>query len=214
MYCSFYEPILCGKVDDFQREQNQHPPQHSSGYWFHCRRFCWWTDFSFLQSSLPKPQLAGAVQAGCLLVVTLGTLLYTIKKDKIPTLSVTNDLLVVVIGFGLGTMSSLLGIGGGPINLVVLFYFFSMDTKTASQNSLFIILFSQISNLFTTLATNSVPDFDPVALTLMVLGGIGGGIIGRALSKKMDNSHTDKLLIGLMVVIMFICGYNIYRFVA
>ncbi len=170
--------------------------------------------FSFLQSSLPNPELAGAVQAGCLLVVTLGTLLYTIKKDKIPTLSVTNDLLVVVIGFGLGTMSSLLGIGGGPINLVVLFYFFSMDTKTASQNSLFIILFSQISNLFTTLATNSVPDFDPVALTLMVLGGIGGGIIGRALSKKMDNSHTDKLLIGLMVVIMFICGYNIYRFVA
>ena len=39
--------------------------------------------FSFLQSSLPKPQLAGAVQAGCLLVVTLGTLLYTIKKNKI-----------------------------------------------------------------------------------------------------------------------------------
>lgn len=168
--------------------------------------------FSWLQQLFENPNMAGAVQAGCLLVVTLGTLLYTLKKDKIPTLNVTNDLLVVLIGFALGTMSSLLGIGGGPINLVVLFYFFSMDTKTASQNSLFVILFSQISNLMTTLATHSVPAFEPVSLILMIIGGIGGGIVGRMLSKKMDNSHTDKLLIGLMIVIMIICGYNVYRY--
>ncbi len=168
--------------------------------------------FSWLQRLFENPNMAGAVQAGCLLVVTLGTLLYTLKKDKISTLNVTNDILVVLIGFALGTMSSLLGIGGGPINLVVLFYFFSMDTKTASQNSLFVILFSQISNLVTTLATHSVPAFEPVSLILMIIGGIGGGIVGRFLSKKMDNSHTDKLLIGLMVVIMFICGYNVYRY--
>ena len=42
----------------------------------------------------------------------------------------------------LGILSSFLGIGGGPINLVVLFFFFSMDTKTAAQNSLYTILFS------------------------------------------------------------------------
>lgn len=168
--------------------------------------------FSFLQNTLPNPELAGAIQAGCLFVVTIGTLLYTINKNKIPTLMVSNDVLVCLIGFGLGTMSSLLGIGGGPINLVVLFYFFSMDTKTASQNSLFIILFSQISNLFTNIVTSSIPSFDPVALVLMVFGGIFGGIVGRAFSKKMNNSHTDKLLIGLMIVIMIICVYNVYRF--
>ena len=58
-------------------------------------------------------------------------------------------------------MSSFLGIGGGPINLVVLFYFFSMETKTAAQNSLYIILFSQITSLLTTLITHSVPEFTP-----------------------------------------------------
>ncbi|MEI3183290.1 MAG: sulfite exporter TauE/SafE family protein [Lachnospiraceae bacterium] len=46
-------------------------------------------------------------------------------------------------------MSSFLGIGGGPINLVVLLYFFSMDTKAAAQNSLYIILFSSDHQLFT-----------------------------------------------------------------
>ena len=127
---------------------------------------------------------------------------------------VKNDLLIVLIGVFLGAMSSFLGIGGGPINLVILFYFFSMETKTASQNSLYVILFSQISNLVTTFATGSVPEFEPVALVLMIAGGIGGGIIGRALSKRMDNSHTDKLLMGLMVVIMGVCVYNMTRFLA
>ena len=70
------------------------------------------------------------------------------------------------------------------------------------------------TNLVTTFATGSVPEFEPVALVLMIAGGIGGGIIGRALSKRMDNSHTDKLLMGLMVVIMGVCVYNMTRFLA
>ena len=58
-------------------------------------------------------------------------------------------------------------------------YCFSMDTKVAAQNSLYIILFSQIANLLTTLITRSVPAFDILTLVLMVCGGIGGGMIGR-----------------------------------
>lgn len=108
-------------------------------------------------------------------------------------------------------MSSFLGIGGGPINLVVLGYFFSMDSKTAAANSLYIILFSQIANLLTTLVTASVPDFRVPALVLMVAGGIGGGVVGRMLNKKMDNHAVDKLFICLMVVIVVICISNAYR---
>ena len=98
-----------------------------------------------------------------------------------------------MIGLLLGIMSSFLGIGGGPINLVVLGYFFSMDTKTAAANSLYIILFSQTASLLATLLTASVPEFRIPALILMVAGGIGGGIVGRKLNKKMDNKAVDKL---------------------
>lgn len=110
-------------------------------------------------------------------------------------------------------MSSFLGIGGGPINLVVLFYFFSMDTKTAAANSLYIILFSQITSLANTLLTGTVPEFDPVLLILMIISGIAGGMAGRAINKKIDSKTVDKLFIGLMVVLIFINIYNIYRFV-
>ena len=155
--------------------------------------------------------MVSGVQAVCLGIITVGTLLYTIYKKRIPTHRMTRKAVCVVIGLLLGIMSSFLGIGGGPINLVVLGFFFSMDTKTAAANSLYIILFSQAASLLATLVTGSVPEFRVGALMLMVAGGIGGGIVGRSLNKKMDNRAVDKLFIGLMVLIVLICVYNAIR---
>ena len=113
--------------------------------------------FSLISSLSPDKDKVGAVQAACLFVVTLGTLLYTLYKDKIRTYQVTAPAVCVAIGLVLGILSSFLGIGGGPINLVVLFFFFSMSTKTAAENSLYIIFFSQIASLVSSLLTGSVP---------------------------------------------------------
>lgn len=124
------------------------------------------------------------VQALCLALLTVGTLLYTINKKKIKTYHITRKSVCLLIGLVLGILSSFLGIGGGPFNLVILFFFFSMDTKTAAANSLYIILFSQATSLITTLLTHSVPQFEWQILLLMVCGGIGGGMVGRALNKK------------------------------
>ena len=169
--------------------------------------------FQAIRDMSGDANLVGAIQAGCLLVVTVGTLVYTLLKSRIPTHRVKNRLVCVAIGLVLGVMSSFLGIGGGPINLVVLFFFFSMDTKTAAENSLYIILFSQIASLLASLLTHTVPDFSVGMLCLMVAGGIGGGICGRSVNKKLDSSAVDKLFIALMVLMIFINLYNIYKFV-
>ena len=157
-------------------------------------------------------ETAGAVQAACLFLITLATMLYTINKSRIRTHKIFKVWVCVAIGLVLGIMSSFLGIGGGPINLVVFYFFFSMDTKTAAQNSLYVILVSQITSLLATLVTGSVPPFGWLSLVLMVAGGIGGGMIGRAFNKRMDNKAVDKLFIGLMVVIMGISLYNVYQY--
>ncbi len=149
----------------------------------------------------------------CLLIVTLGTLLYTLKKSQIRTLTVTNYWICTAIGLILGILSSFLGIGGGPINLVVLFYFFSMDTKTAAENSLYIILFSQIASLLSSVVTNSIPAFSINILILMAIGGITGGIAGRMCNKKIDNRRVDQLFIGLMIIMILINIYNIYKYI-
>lgn len=168
--------------------------------------------FQYLSDMFTNKDQVGAIQAVCLLIITLGTMIYTLKKDQIKTLHVQNPLVCIAIGLVLGICSSFLGIGGGPINLVVLFYFFSMDTKTAAQNSLYIILFSQITSLVNTLITHTVPEFEVELLILMVGGGILGGAAGRIVNKRMDVNMVNKLFIGLMAVIMLICAYNIYQF--
>ena len=123
-----------------------------------------------------------------------------------------NKAACVVIGLGLGCMSSFLGIGGGPINLVVLYFFFSMDTKTAAANSLYIILFSQLCSLLTTLVTASVPTFRWPVLGLMIAGGLGGGILGRRLNQRMDGGAVEKLFVLLMAVIICISVFNAWRY--
>lgn len=169
--------------------------------------------FQYLSDLSSNKDQVGAVQAVCLLLITFGTMLYTLRKDRIRTHHVTNTGACVGIGLVLGICSSFLGIGGGPINLVVLFFFFSMDTKTAAQNSLYIILFSQVTSLLNTLLTHTVPEFNAALLVLMVGGGILGGMAGRSINKRIDGNVVNRLFIGLMGVIMLICIYNIYQFV-
>ena len=168
--------------------------------------------FQIIKRMSANPDRVGAIQAICLMIVILGTLLYTIFKSRIKTRKIESKAVCAVIGLLLGIMSSFLGIGGGPINLVVFFYFFSMDTKTAAENSLYTILFSQIASVLYSIVSGSVPDFSIGMLALMVTSGILGGACGRSFNKKLESHVVDRLFIGLMIVMIFINVYNIYKF--
>lgn len=152
---------------------------------------------------------AGRVQAAILLILTAGTLVYTLCKERIRTFHVTGVCTCILIGVFLGILSSFLGIGGGPVNLVILFFFFSMSTKAAAENSLYIILFSQITSLTVSVFTGNAAHIDGILLFLMSAGGICGGICGRAWNKKISDKTVDRLFIVLMVVIIGICIYNV-----
>lgn len=140
--------------------------------------------FQLILRQSAEPTAVGRVQTVCLLLLTFGTLLYTVNKERIQTRSHSGALFCAAIGLLLGVFSSFLGIGGGPFNLVFLSFFFSMETKEAAQTSLFIILLSQITSLCSTILTCSVPDFDGQMLLGMALLGILGGILGRKVNKK------------------------------
>lgn len=168
--------------------------------------------FQSISNMFADADMIGAIQAGCLVIITIGTLIYTIYANKIKTYQVNSIPACVLIGIFLGIMSSFLGIGGGPINLVVLYFFFSMDTKTAAQNSIYIIMFSQAASFLNTVLTQSVPEFDILYLIVMVLGGVLGGMLGSKLNKKITSQVVDKLFMGLMIVIIIINIYNVFRF--
>ena len=140
-------------------------------------------------SRLSDSSRVGAIQALVLMLITMGTLIYTVFKEKIRTKNVESKAVIFGIGIVLGIMSSFLGIGGGPINLVVLFFFFSMTTKQAAMYSIYIIMFSQISSLLSTVIKRNVPPFEPKILILMILCGILGGLAGSKINKKIDNKN-------------------------
>lgn len=155
----------------------------------------------------------GAVQEAVLLLITGATVAYTLRKAQIRTKQMAAPVACVVVGLALGIMFSFLGIGGGPINLVVLTYCFSMPTKVAAQNSLYTILLSQLGSLLQTICTGSVPVFSWLVLIGMVLLGVLGGAVGRTVNRRIDAARVDRLFLGLLFLIMGICVYNFFRFI-
>lgn len=168
--------------------------------------------FQMLKESAGNEALIGMVQASILLAITVGTLVYTILKSRVKTKQYKSKGVLVLVGLILGVMSSFLGIGGGPMNLIALEYFFSMRTKEAAFNSIYIIMFSQIASLIQIFLTGTMPEISIVYGLLMVGGGILGGNIGSIVNKRIDEKAVNKLFIVLLMVIIGINVYNIIRF--
>ncbi len=167
--------------------------------------------FDFVTKSFYNAAVIGISQSLLLALLTIFVFFFTLYKQKFQPHHKNSFLFTMFTGFLLGSLASFLGIGGGPINLAILYFFFSMDSKTAALNSIFIIFFSQLTSLVFTLVSKNIPPFNPVILTLMIAGGIGGGLAGSLLSKNMSHRAVDKLFMGVMGMIILICLYNILK---
>lgn len=170
--------------------------------------------FSMLKAAAGADNIVGATQAILLGLMVLSTLLYVHNRSRITPRQVSNPFVSAAIGFILGVLSSFLGIGGGPMNIAVLYYFFSMDTKRAAVNSILIILLSQIASLLMSLVTASVPTFQWPMLVAMATAGVLGGLISAQLHRKLSGSQVDQLFSGMLVVIFLICCYNTVQMLA
>jgi uncharacterized membrane protein YfcA len=169
--------------------------------------------FDWLKKGFGNDTLVGAAQYVVLTVLTLAVLIFVLNKQRFTPKHCSGGVTAFTAGLFLGAMASFLGIGGGPINLAVLYLLFAMDSKTAALNSIYIILFSQAANILLTLVQDRVPQFDPLLLALMVAGGIGGGLSGSWLTKRLSLKGVDRLFCAVMAVIIVISIYNFIRFI-
>lgn len=164
--------------------------------------------FELVRSSAEENWL-GLVQSSLLLGITVLVWVYTRKRDRLPSYQLENLPVCALVGLALGVVSAFLGIGGGPLNVAFLFFFFSMEAKEAAKNSIFIILFSQAASLLSALCQRNVPEFAWSQLLMMAAGGVGGALLGAATSKKLDDKGVERLLLALMLGIMGINLYNV-----
>jgi len=168
--------------------------------------------FSLLQATGIRDSLLGMTQNSILVLLTVAVFIYVLKKEKIYTLHINNRPVAFFAGVVLGVFSSFLGIGGGPINIMVLSFLFSMETKEAALNSLYVIFFSQLSTLLLNLFQGTVPQVDILILMMMIMSGIIGALLGRRLSQRLTNMHIDRLFLGVMILIIGLSISNVFRF--
>jgi uncharacterized membrane protein YfcA len=117
----------------------------------------------------------------------------------------------ILTGLFLGVISSFLGIGGGPINVPVIILVFGYATKTAVICSLFIILFSQATNLIIAAHSGIISTLDLTMLPAMLLGAIIGSFVGGVVLKKLKSSSVDYLLSATQVIVFCLCVINVLR---
>ncbi|MBO4321956.1 MAG: sulfite exporter TauE/SafE family protein [Clostridia bacterium] len=150
------------------------------------------------------------VQSVILILLIAFVILYVLALKRRFRFEIKNRAATLAVGLALGFISALLGIGGGPINVAVLCLFFGMDMKSASINSLLIIIFAQISNLLTSLATGELmsADMNWLHTAILVAVAVGGSLTGTFLNRKLS----EKTISGFYIFTMFvIIGINLYN---
>lgn len=161
--------------------------------------------------SLVDNSVIKAIQAIMIIIFVMLALYVTNKKNP-KTLNLSNPIFVVLSGVMLGTLNSFLGIGGGPINIMVLLLFFSLQVKKSAVYSICIVFFCQLTNLLTLFATNHFAPYKDYYLLAIcaVVAAVLGGLIGSTLNKKFSEKLI-KIIFDLVMVFVFCI--NAYNFV-
>ncbi len=165
--------------------------------------------FSTLCDSIRNKDLITAYQSFILGLLLIFVLIFLMKKN-IRNFNIQNRFIIFIAGLILGFIASFLGVGGGPFNVVLLIFLFSMDAKSAAVHSVLIILFSQSAKLITVLFDIGFSPYDLSMLLYMIPGGVAGGFLGSSLNKRLD-SKTIQLL--FKIVISSVICLNIYNMV-
>jgi uncharacterized membrane protein YfcA len=103
----------------------------------------------------------------------------------------------VGIGFGIGLLSAIMGVGGGFLLVPAMIYLLGMPTLTVIGTSLFQVVF--VAANVTILQAWQNGTVDVVLTLLLVAGGVAGAQFGSALGTRLRGEETRALL-GAMVL--------------
>lgn len=163
--------------------------------------------FSILLNNMNKTD-ASALQ-GIILIVILIIVLF---QKLLPDFDFNNIFVVTFIGIALGTTASFLGIGGGPINVMIIMLFLNMKIKEAANASIIVILLSQLAKLIMAAASGGIMVVGIEMVIYMIPAAILGGLIGAKLQHHIRSKYLHKLFNGVLLVLIALNIYNVYGF--
>jgi len=106
----------------------------------------------------------------------------------------------LLIGFVVGILSAMMGVGGGFIMIPAMVYILGMSTNVVVGTSLFQIIFVTANSTFFQSYLNQTVDI--VLATLMIVGGVVGAQIGARLGTRI---RAEYLRGALAFIVLMVC---------
>ena len=105
----------------------------------------------------------------------------------------------ILIGFFVGILSALMGVGGGFIMIPAMVYILGMSTNVVVGTSLFQIIFVTANSTFFQSYLNQTVDI--VLAALMIFGGVIGAQLGARLGSKLKAEYLRGILAILVLIV-------------
>ncbi|MCW6652940.1 sulfite exporter TauE/SafE family protein [Aerococcaceae bacterium NML210727] len=162
--------------------------------------------FSWLLSTMQNDVIVKGIQIILMLVTLVFVLAYNHYRWQSWQLqgAMSYFLCSLVTGF----LSSLLGIGGGPINVALLMLCFGMPIKLSTVYSIIIIFASQLAKLVAIGFDTGFAVYELSVLFYIIPAAIIGGILGATLSKIMPDSKVSMVFNAVVLLVILINLYN------
>lgn len=114
---------------------------------------------------------------------------------------------VVVIGFIVGVLAAIMGVGGGFIMVPAMIYLLRMPTNVVVGTSLFQIVF--VTGLVTVLHSVNTQTVDVVLALILLTGGVAGAQVGAQVGVKLKGEQLRALLAALVVAVCLKMGFDL-----
>ena len=107
----------------------------------------------------------------------------------------------LILGFGVGILTILLGVGGGFVLVPAMLYLLGMTTQVVVGTSLFQTLF--VTAMATMVHATTTKAVDIVLAALLLVGSVAGAQVGARLANKVKPEY---LRLALAVIVLLVAG--------
>ncbi len=114
-------------------------------------------------------------------------------------------LLPVGVGFVVGVLAAIMGVGGGFIMVPAMIYLLGMPTAVVVGTSLFQIIF--VTANVTVLQATANQTVDVVLALLLLTGAVIGAQLGARVGTRL---HGEQLRVLLAVMVLMVCAKLVY----
>ncbi|KIC28181.1 sulfite exporter TauE/SafE family protein [Leisingera sp. ANG-S5] len=112
-----------------------------------------------------------------------------------------------LVGFGVGILSAIMGVGGGFIMVPAMIYILGMPTKVVIGTSLFQIIF--VAGFTTVMHATTNYTVDVVLALFLLIGGVAGAQLGTVIGAKLKAEQLRVLLALLVLSVSIKIGFEL-----